>query len=47
VVYPADGLSDSPDERYEIALPAGTDTTRVVLRATDQFQNMSSTNAGR
>lgn len=47
VVYPADGLADSPDERYEITLPAGTDTTRVVLRATDQFQNVASTNAGR
>jgi hypothetical protein len=47
VVYPADGLADSPDERYEIALPAGTDTSRVVLRATDQFQNVSSANGGR
>jgi hypothetical protein len=47
VVYPADGLADSPDERYEIALPAGTDTSRVVLRATDQFQNVSSASGGR
>lgn len=45
VVYPADGLSDSPDERYEITLPAGTEPARVVLRATDQFQNVASTSA--
>lgn len=43
VVYPADGLADSPDERYEIALPSGVDVTRVIIRATDQFQNVSTT----
>ncbi|HEX5070399.1 MAG TPA: hypothetical protein VFV78_09310 [Vicinamibacterales bacterium] len=42
VVYPADGLSDSPDERYQIPVSAGTDPSRIVLRATDQFQNVSS-----
>ena len=42
VVYPADGLADAPDERYEIALPAGTDPARVVVRAADQFQNVTS-----
>jgi len=47
VVYPIDGLSDSPDERYEITLPAGTDPSRVVLRATDQFQNVSSIGVGK
>ena len=47
VVYPADGLADSPDERYEITLPAGVDAARVVLRATDQFQNVSSISAAR
>ena len=46
VVYPADGLADSPDERYEIALPAGADPARVVVRATDQLQNVSSAPAG-
>ena len=43
---PVDGLADSPDERYEIALPAGTDVARVVVRATDQLQNVSSAAAG-
>lgn len=42
VVYPTDGLSDSLDERYDIAVPAGVDPSRIVLRATDQFQNVSS-----
>jgi hypothetical protein len=47
VVYPADGLADSPDERYDITLPAGVDATRVVIRATDQFQNVTTATAGR
>lgn len=46
LVYPVDGLADSPDERYEIALPAGVDAARVVLRATDQLQNVAATAAG-
>ena len=46
LVYPADGLADSPDERYEIALPAGTDPARVVIRATDLLQNVSSVAVG-
>ncbi len=46
LVYPVDGLADSPDERYEIVLPAGVDPARVVLRATDQLQNVSSAAAG-
>jgi hypothetical protein len=46
VVYPADGLADSPDERYEIAVPAGADPTRIVVRATDQLQNVASAAAG-
>jgi len=47
VVYPMDGLADSPDERYEITLPADTDLTRVVLRATDLLQNVGSLTLGR
>jgi hypothetical protein len=42
LVYPADGLADSPIERYEIALPAGTPLTEVVIRATDLLQNVTS-----
>ena len=42
-----DGLADSPDERYEITLPADTDLTRVVLRATDLLQNVGSLTLGR
>ena len=42
LVYPEDGLADSPDERYEIPLPAGTDISRVVVRATDLLQNVVS-----
>jgi len=41
VVYPSDGLADSPDERYEITLPADADLTRVVVRATDLLQNVA------
>lgn len=47
VVYPMDGLADSPDERYEITLPADTDLSRVVLRATDLLQNVGSLTLGR
>ena len=47
VVYPTDGLADSPDERYEITLPADTDLARVVLRATDLLQNVGSLTLGR
>jgi hypothetical protein len=47
VVYPTDGLADSPDERYEITLPADADLARVVLRATDLLQNVGSLTLGR
>jgi len=41
IVYPIDGLADAPDERYEIALPTGTDPARIVIRATDLLQNVT------
>ena len=47
VAYPVDGLTDSLDERYEITLPADTDLARVVFRATDLLQNVSSAGVGR
>lgn len=41
-VHPGDGLSDSPEERYEIALPTGTSGPRlVVLRASDWLGNLA------
>jgi hypothetical protein len=42
LVYPVDGLADSPDERYEIPLAADADLTRIVIRATDLLQNVVS-----
>jgi hypothetical protein len=42
LVYPADGVADAPDERYEIPLAAEADAGRMVLRATDWLQNVTS-----
>jgi len=42
VVYPVDGLADSPDERYEIPLASEADAARIVIRATDLLQNVLS-----
>jgi PQQ-like domain/Two component regulator propeller len=47
VVYPVDGLADSPEEHYDFVLPAGVDAAHVVLRATDILQNVASQSAGR
>jgi PQQ-like domain/Two component regulator propeller len=47
VVYPVDGLADSPDERYEIPVANEADIARIVLRATDALQNVTSQAAGR
>ncbi|MCC7008905.1 MAG: hypothetical protein IT184_08820 [Acidobacteria bacterium] len=41
LVYPQDGLADAPDERYEVPLDAGVDPARVVVRATDLLQNVT------
>jgi len=41
VVYPADGLSDSREEVYEIRLPNAADRSRLVIRATDALHNVS------
>lgn len=40
-INPVDGVADSREERYELTLPAGTDATRVMIRATDVMQNVS------
>jgi hypothetical protein len=47
IIYPVDGLSDSPDERYEIPLANEADAGRMVIRATDALQNVTSQAAGR
>lgn len=39
LVYPEDGLADSPEERFVVELPVGTD---VVLRIVDTLQNVTS-----
>ncbi len=41
LVYPADGLADSPEERYEIPLANDADAARIMLRATDLLQNVT------
>jgi sugar lactone lactonase YvrE len=41
LVYPADGLADSPDERYEIPLTTEADAARIVVRGTDLLQNLT------
>jgi hypothetical protein len=44
-VYPADGLADSPEERFVIDLPEGVEPSDVVIRATDRLQNVASRSA--
>ena len=42
LVYPVDGLADSPDERYDITVATDADVARTVLRATDELMNVVS-----
>jgi hypothetical protein len=42
LVYPVDGLADSPEERYTIPLPAGVTAADVVLRVMDRLRNVAS-----
>ncbi|MEO7192136.1 MAG: hypothetical protein ABI051_13880 [Vicinamibacterales bacterium] len=42
MIYPVDGLADSPDERYEISLASETDINLIVIRATDLLLNVIS-----
>jgi hypothetical protein len=42
LLYPTDGLADSPDERYEIPLANDADINQLVIRATDLLQNVVS-----
>jgi hypothetical protein len=42
LIYPTDGLADSPDERYEIPLTSSDAAGQIVIRATDHLQNVTS-----
>lgn len=46
LVYPVDGLADSPDERYDIAVANDREAARIVIRATDLLQNVVSQPVG-
>jgi hypothetical protein len=46
IVYPSDGLADSPEERYEIPLSSAAEAARIMVRATDLLQNVTSVMAG-
>lgn len=39
---PLDGLADSRDERYQLTLPSADAAARLVIRATDVMQNVTS-----
>lgn len=41
LVYPVNGVADSPDERYDIAVGSEADLARIVVRATDSLQNVA------
>jgi hypothetical protein len=47
LIYPVDGLSDSPDERYEIPLQNETEAPKIMIRATDALQNVASQMGGK
>ena len=47
LVYPADGVADSPDERYELPLANDAEAARIMIRAIDLLQNVTSQAAGR
>jgi hypothetical protein len=39
-------LADSPDERFLIRVPTAADAARLIVRATDLLQNVTSKAAG-
>ncbi len=47
LLRPLDGLADSRDEQFEVTLPTAGDAARLVLRASDVMQNVTSAVAGR
>jgi hypothetical protein len=42
LIYPIDKVADAPDEQYEIPLQNEADAARIVLRAFDVLQNVTS-----
>jgi hypothetical protein len=44
---PLDGLADSREEQFELTLPSAADAARLVIRASDVMQNVTSVVAGR
>jgi sugar lactone lactonase YvrE len=46
LVFPADGLADSPDERYELPLGSEAEAKRIMIRAVDVLQNVTSQAGG-
>ena len=42
IIYPVDGVADSPDERYELPLANEADAARIMVRAFDVLQNVTS-----
>ena len=47
LVYPTDGLADSPDEAYDIPVASDADLGRLVIRASDVMRNVSTLAAER
>jgi hypothetical protein len=47
LVYPADGLADSLDERYDIRVASRDEAAQIVVRAIDRLQNVTSRAVGR
>jgi hypothetical protein len=47
LIYPIDGVADSPDEQYEIPLTSEAEAARIMIRASDVLQNVASQAAGR
>ena len=43
---PLDGLADSREEQFEVTLPSAADAARLVIRASDVMQNVTSAVAG-
>jgi hypothetical protein len=43
---PLDGLADSREEQFELTLPSAADAARLVIRASDVMQNVTSAVAG-
>jgi hypothetical protein len=41
IVYPIDGMADSPLEQYDLTLEAGADASVAIVRATDALNNVA------